>query len=142
VSSSWSAIGVPWSTIRATQFYDLIFKGVRKLDVLPVVPVPAGFVLQPVDSAEVAGRLAQLALAAPAGRVPDFAGPQVLSFADLQRAYGVAAGRPRPVVSLWLPGLAKIRAGAMLPADPETQYGNRTWADFLNDQLRGSRTVP
>jgi uncharacterized protein YbjT (DUF2867 family) len=110
--------------------------------VLPVVPVPAGFVLQPVDSAEVAGRLAQLALAAPAGRVPDFAGPQVLSFADLQRAYGVAAGRPRPVVSLWLPGLAKIRAGAMLPADPETQYGNRTWADFLNDQLRGSRTVP
>jgi hypothetical protein len=30
--------------------------------------------------------------------------------------------------------MAKIRAGAMLPADPETQHGNRTWADFLNDQ--------
>lgn len=58
----------------------------------------------------------------------------MLSFADLQRAYGVAIGRPRAVVSLWLRGMAKIRAGAMLPADPETQHGNRTWADFLNDQ--------
>jgi uncharacterized protein YbjT (DUF2867 family) len=133
--------GVPWTTIRATQFYDMIFKGVRKLGVLPVAPVPAGFVLQPVDSDEVAAILVRLALAAPAGRVPDFAGPQVLSFTDLQRTYGVAIGRSRPVVSVWLPGLSKIRAGALLPADRETQRGTRTWADFLKDQLRDSRTV-
>src|ERR1700733_3247306 len=75
--------GLPWTTLRATQFYDLILKGARPLGKLPVVPVPSGFVTQPVDSGEVADRLAELALAEPSGRVPDMAGPQVLAFAEV-----------------------------------------------------------
>ena len=77
--------GLPWTTLRATQFYDLILNGTQKLARLPMVPVPAGFPTQPVDAGEVAARLAELTLWEPAGRVPDMAGPQVLSFADLVR---------------------------------------------------------
>ncbi len=128
--------GLPWTTLRVTQFYDLIFKGARALARLPVVPVPAGFVIQPVDSGEVAARLADLALGEPAGRVPDMGGPQVISFAGLLRAYLRARRRRRPVVPVWMPGIRAVRAGALLvPPDqavaPEYAAGRRTWEDFL-----------
>jgi uncharacterized protein YbjT (DUF2867 family) len=54
--------GLPWTTIRATQFHDLIFMVVEKLAMLPLVPVLSGVAFQPVDSDEVAARLVELAL--------------------------------------------------------------------------------
>ena len=128
--------GLPWTTLRATQFYELIAKGASRLAKLPVIPVPAGFVVQPVDSGEVAARLAELALEEPRGRVPDMAGPQILSFADLIRTYLKATGRrPRPVVPLWTPGIGPIRAGAMYPQQgAEATLGRRTWPDFLAEK--------
>lgn len=51
--------------LRATQFYDLILTGAEQAAKLPV-PVPAGFRVQPIDPDEVAARLVQLALGAPA----------------------------------------------------------------------------
>jgi uncharacterized protein YbjT (DUF2867 family) len=125
--------GLPWTTLRATQFYELIARGAARLAKLPVIPVPAGFVVQPVDSGEVAVRLAELALSEPRGRVPDMAGPRILSFADLIRTYLSATGRrPRPVVPVWTPGIGPIRAGAMYPQQgAEVILGRRTWPDFL-----------
>jgi len=35
--------GLPWTTLRATQFYELIRSGAQRLAKLPVIPVPAGF---------------------------------------------------------------------------------------------------
>ena len=128
--------GLPWTTQRATQFYDLILKGARPLGKLPVVPVPSGFVTQPVDSGEVADRLAELALGEPSGRVPDMAGPQVLAFAEVIRTYLRATGRrPRPLVPVWIPGIRAVRAGALYP-DPLSQptLGRRTWREFLADK--------
>jgi uncharacterized protein YbjT (DUF2867 family) len=132
--------GLPWTMLRATQFYDLIYKGARALARLPVVPVPAGFVIQPVDSGEVAARLADLALGEPAGRVPDMGGPQVISFAGLLRAYLRASHRRRPVMPVWMPGIRAVRAGALLvppeqAAAPGYAAGQRTWDEFLADKL-------
>ena len=128
--------GLPWTTLRATQFFDLILNGTRKLARLPLVPVPAGFPTQPVDAGEVAARLAELALGEPAGRVPDMAGPQVLSFAALVHGYLRAAGRSRPVLPVWLPGLRRIRDGALIPEpSAEALIGTRTWAEFLAGRL-------
>ncbi|HTZ22747.1 MAG TPA: NAD(P)H-binding protein [Streptosporangiaceae bacterium] len=128
--------GLPWTTLRATQFYDLILNGTRKLARLPVVPVPAGFPTQPVDAGEVAARLAELTLGEPAGRVPDMAGPQVLGFADLVCGYLRATRHRRPVMPVWLPGLRRIRDGALLPEpSAETLIGTRTWEGFLADRL-------
>src|SRR5947207_15635818 len=122
--------GLPWTILRATQFYDLIRKGARQLAKLPVVPVPAGFVVQPVDPGDVAARLAELALSEPAGRVPDMGGPQVYSYAELVRSYLRATGRRRWVVPVRLPGIRAIRAGALLP-EPDAAAGRRTWEEFL-----------
>jgi uncharacterized protein YbjT (DUF2867 family) len=123
--------GVPWTTLRATQFHDLIFMTVQQMARLPVVPVPAGFRFQPVDAEEVAARLVDLALGRPAGLVPDMAGPRVYEMAELVRGYLRARDMHRPIVPLWLPGKAAraFRAGANLA--PDRAVGRRTWEDFL-----------
>jgi len=69
--------GLPWTTLRATQFHDAMLAVVRQLAKLPVIPVSAGFRFQPVDAAEVAARLVELALGKPSGLVPDLAGPRI-----------------------------------------------------------------
>jgi uncharacterized protein YbjT (DUF2867 family) len=63
--------GLPWTTLRATQFHDLILMTVRQMARLPVIPVPARFRFQPIDAGEVAARLVELALGGPAGLVPE-----------------------------------------------------------------------
>jgi len=129
--------GLPWTTLRATQFYQSYLKVARQLARLPVVPVAAGVRFQPIDAGEVAARLAELALGPPAGLVPDLAGPRVYPMADLVRGYLRASGRRRPILPLPLPGKAAraIRSGANLA--PDRAVGHLTWEEFLADQLAG-----
>lgn len=128
--------GLPWTTLRATQFHELTLTTVQALAKLPVAPVAAGFRFQPVDGAEVAERLAELALGEPGGLVPDLGGPAAYGMDELVRSYLHAAGRRRPVLRLRLPGraAAAIRAGANL--NPDRAVGVRTWADFLAEHVR------
>jgi uncharacterized protein YbjT (DUF2867 family) len=128
--------GLPWTTLRATQFHDLSLMVAEQMAKLPVIPVPAGVRFQPVDTDEVAARLVELALGAPAGLVPDMGGPQVSSMADLLRGYLRASGKRRPLVPVWLPGGAAraVRAGANLA--PGHAVGHRTWEEFLADRVR------
>jgi uncharacterized protein YbjT (DUF2867 family) len=133
--------GVPWTTLRTTQFHDLVLMVVRQLAKLPVVPVPAGFRFQPVDTGEVAERLVALALGEPAALVPDLGGPRAYPLADLVRGYLRASRRRRPIVPLRLPGRAAraFRAGANLTLDHAT--GRRSWEQFLADEVAGARTL-
>jgi uncharacterized protein YbjT (DUF2867 family) len=127
--------GVGWTTLRATQFHDLTLLTVRGLARLPVVPVPAGWRLQPVDPGEVATRLAELALDPPAGLVPAIGGPRIYELAELVRGYLRATGRQRPILPVPLPGRAAraYRAGVNLA--PDRAVGRRSWEDFLADRL-------
>jgi hypothetical protein len=95
-----------------------------------VVPVPAGFIVQPVDPRDVAARLVELALGEPAGRAPDMAGPQVSNWTDLIRGYLKATHRRRRVLPVRIPGTRAVRNGALLPP-PGHSVGPRTWDQFL-----------
>jgi uncharacterized protein YbjT (DUF2867 family) len=130
--------GLPWTTLRATQFHDLVLTMVRGAARLPVVPAPAGFRFQPVDAGEVAARLVELALADPAGLVPDIAGPRVYGMDELVRGYLRATRRRRLLVPVTIPGRAAraIREGANLA--PERAVGHRTWEDFLAERVGGA----
>lgn len=123
--------GVPWTTLRATQFHDLMLTTAQQVARLPVIPVPSGFRVQPIDADEVAARLVELALAPPAGLVPDVAGPRVYGMGDLFRSYLRARGKHRPLLPVWLPGKAAraFRHGANLA--PDRAVGRLTWEDFL-----------
>src|SRR6266536_1036970 len=123
--------GLPWTTLRATQFHDAILMTARQMARLPVIPAPAGIRFQPVDAGEVADRLVELALGTPAGLVPDIAGPRVYEMAALLRGYLQACRKHRPIVPVRFPGKAAraVRAGVNLA--PDRAVGRRTWEDFL-----------
>jgi uncharacterized protein YbjT (DUF2867 family) len=129
---------LPWTTLRATQFHDLILMVARQMAKLPVIPVAAGFRFQPVDAGEVADRLVELALGTPAGLVPDIAGPKVYGMDELFRRYLQARRMHRPIVPVRLPGRAAraVRAGANLA--PDRAVGRRTWEEFLAERVSPS----
>ncbi|MBO0687225.1 MAG: NAD-dependent epimerase/dehydratase family protein, partial [Candidatus Dormibacteraeota bacterium] len=133
--------GLPWTILRATQFYDYMLTNLRRLAKLPVVPVPSGFQVKPVDPEEVAAKLAELALGEPAGRVPEMAGPVVSSWADLLRDYVRASGKRRWVVPVPIPGTGAVRRGGLLPG-PDHTAGTRTWQQFLAEALRQPQAKP
>jgi uncharacterized protein YbjT (DUF2867 family) len=91
------AAPVPHTILRATQFYDLVLMAMRFLDRLPLMVVPRGFLGQPIDAGEVAGRLVELALSGPAGRAPDIGGPEVRTLADAARGYLQSKGSGRRI---------------------------------------------
>jgi uncharacterized protein YbjT (DUF2867 family) len=127
--------GLPWTTLRATQFHELFLMVAQQMAKLPLMPVPAGFRFQPVDAGEVAAQLVELALGQPAGLVPDMGGPRVYGTADLLRGYLRARGKKRMMVPVRLPGKAAraFRAGANLA--PERAVGRRTWEEFLAERV-------
>ena len=132
--------GLPWTTLRATQFHALILTLIQGMAKLPLIPVPAGFRFQPVDAGEVATRLVELALGKPSGLVPEIAGPRVYDMTELIRSYLTATGRHRLLMPVGLPGAAAraLRSGANLA--PERAVGRRTWEDFLAERLGSDRS--
>jgi uncharacterized protein YbjT (DUF2867 family) len=123
--------GVPWTVLRAAQLHDFVLPVVKGMARLPVTPAPRGLRFEPVDRDEVAARLAELTLAAPAGRVSDLAGPEVLDLGELVAAFRGPLPRRR-ALRFGLPGAVgrAYVAGENL-AGPDAQRGIRTWAEFL-----------
>lgn len=144
--------GLPWTILRATQFYDVVLTGARRSARFPLIPAMSGFLIQPIDADEVAARLVELVLGDPAGRVADIGGPEVLSAASLIRVYLRATKRRRLVLPIWFPGTAKIRAGGLLVRSRKGGGGGdvtethedaeveppkqRTWAEFIQASLQ------
>ncbi|MGY1945212.1 SDR family oxidoreductase [Nocardia asiatica] len=127
-----AASGIPWTTLRAAQFHDFVPKLVDAMLKSPVLPVLGGARLQPVDVREVAARLVELTLGAPAGRVPDLVGPEVFGMRDMVRDYLTTLGKRRALLTVPVPGKAGrvYRAGENLVTDG-AEVGELTWADYL-----------
>ena len=116
--------------LRATQFHEFVLRMIQFLDHLPVMMMPKGFLLQPIDIGEVADRLVELAPSGPVGLAPDIGGPEVRTAAEFARAYLEAAGRSRRVVEVPVPG--KWRA----PGARERKYPpSQVWQDHLGGVL-------
>jgi uncharacterized protein YbjT (DUF2867 family) len=130
--------GVPWTTLRAAQFHDLVFAFARGVAKSPIVPLP-GMRWQPVEASEVADRLAELALGDPAGAVPDLAGPEVNEVKDMIRGYLRATGKHRLTLPVRMPG----KAGRAYRNDENLNLGadrgTRTWAEYLAEKIRSGQ---
>jgi uncharacterized protein YbjT (DUF2867 family) len=136
---SLAASGVPFTVLRAAQFHDFVWGMFGGMVRMPVVPAPGGIRLEPVAVAEVAERLAELVDGAPAGRVADLAGPEVLDAPALLRGIAAVRRARRPFVPLRVPGAVgrAYREGDNL-AGPGVVRGHGTWAEYLE----GRMTVP
>jgi uncharacterized protein YbjT (DUF2867 family) len=121
--------GLPWSILRATQFFPFL---ARRLIALPLGMVaPRGFPVQPVATEEVAGRLVRAVVEGPGGRLPDLGGPEIREVADFARSLRAARHLRRPILRPWLPGklAAAVRAGGL--TTPGGERGTRTWEEWL-----------
>ena len=127
--------GVPWTTLRAAQFHEFVLAYAEAAARMPVIPVFAGARFQPVDAAEVAARLVELALGEPAGLVPDHSGPRTYPLDEMVRGYLRATRRRRLLLPVRAPGRAAraFREGANLA--PDRAVGVRTWEEFLADRF-------
>ncbi|MFN2495333.1 MAG: SDR family oxidoreductase [Pseudonocardiaceae bacterium] len=129
--------GLAWTIQRATQFHDLIFLLLAAAARLPVMVLPAGVRVQPVDAGEVATRLVELAGMPPAGRAADLGGPQIRTFRELALTYLRASGKRRLLLPVRLPGAVfrGYRQGGHLT--PEHAEGRRTFEEYLVAKLAG-----
>jgi len=118
--------GAGWSTLRATQFHELldaalgarVFIRTRHLSI------------QPVDVGDVARRLVEIAAGPPLGLAPDFGGPEVLSMRELAESRRAATGRRTRLLLVPAIGfLADFDAGRHLT--PDHRAGTRTWRQWL-----------
>lgn len=106
--------GVPYTIVRATQFFEFLGSMVPPAGSDEPLTLPAGLV-QPITSDEVADAMVDAAFAEPENGVIEIAGPTAFSLADLVSRYLVATNDTRPV-----------------RADPEALYfGARLGPDSL-----------
>ena len=121
---------LPWTILRATQFHQLLDLAFGYASRVGLRPTGAGK-LQPIDPRVVAERLADAALAPPAGRLPDVAGPRIATISELSDAWARARGRRR--VPLRIPTIG--RAGKGLAAGglcaPDRAAGGEDFEEWL-----------
>ena len=90
--------GLPYSIVRATQFYEFIGAIAQSGADGDVIRVPdAAF--QPMAAADVSTAVADVAAGAPINGILDIAGPERLGMADFVRQHLAAAGDRRDVIA-------------------------------------------
>lgn len=131
-----SESGVPSTILRVAQLQSLLIPAIEKMSRMPVALAPRDLRLEPVDGDAVAARLAELALAAPAGRATDLAGPEVLQFSDLVTQFDQLRGRSRRLLRFPLPGGVgrAYRDGANL-AEAAVDRRGSTWREAVARHL-------
>ena len=125
-----SSSRIPWSIARATQFHWLQDRLFGSMARLPVVPLPSNLPMEPVDTTDFADYVVQCVRSGPGGRLADFGGPEVLTFAE---GFDQWQQIRRQVRTLPFPLPQAIRNGAasMFLTGAGSRRGIVTWSDWL-----------
>ncbi|MEU6207348.1 SDR family oxidoreductase [Micromonospora musae] len=128
---------VPGTVLRSTQFHE--FAAQRIAPRGPIAAVPQ-LLSQPIAAREVAQCLVDLAVAEPAGLMPDLAGPQQLRMPEMARRLLRARGSRRVVLPVRLPGAVgrAMAEGALLPTGAGPR-GTQTFDQWLASPVAQSR---
>jgi len=123
---------VPWSILRATQFYTLMETYLGTFCKLPrLAAVPFGWQFQPVDARDVAARLTDVTTGEPAGMLPDFGGPEIRTLKSLADSWLKARPLNKRLVNLNVPlrFSAQFAQGKLLA--PKHKDGRITFEQYL-----------
>jgi uncharacterized protein YbjT (DUF2867 family) len=119
--------GGNWTIQRATQFHDLVDRFLG----MPVFVKTPHLRFQPIATADVSVRLAELVAAGPSGHAPDMGGPEILSIDELSRIRAKITGRRARLLPLPVVGFVKaFDQGAHLA--PDHKVGTQTWEQWLS----------
>jgi uncharacterized protein YbjT (DUF2867 family) len=126
-----TASGLPVTLLRSTQFHGFVDHLFQTLRRGPLLPVPRGWQLAPVETAEVAAHITALAGGPPSDGVVEFGGPEDRSAAELARDWAARHAPGVRVIPLPVPGKlgAAFRDGAAVPTG--APRGRRTYAEHV-----------
>ena len=126
---------LPWSILRATQFHPLIETFLEAFSKLPfIATIPFKWQFQPVAPAEVAARLVEVVRNEPAGRLPDFGGPEVRNFWSLAESWLIARKLNKRRVNLPLPFKLSRQVAAGRLLCPDHLDGTITFEQYLQEK--------
>lgn len=127
---------VPYSimraTMRATQFHTFVDGLLSAAARFPLVMLlPTDFQVQSVAPSEVAARLVRALGEGPAGRLPDFGGPEVMTLGQAAEQWRQTRGRAKRMIHLPIPGrvAAGFRAGKNVVRSGD--HGTLRWLEWL-----------
>lgn len=130
-----SESGMPFTTLRATQFHDLVLNMIRSFEVKSgTILVPAGMKFQSIDVNEVALRLVELIEEQPSGLLADMGGPEVLTIEEMVKTWLDITGQKYSIKAEPIEGprYELFRSGVNLCSGHN--YGSITWQEFLVSQ--------
>ena len=128
--------GVPYTIVRATQFFEFLRAIADSATVAGVVRIPPA-TIQPMAAADVALAVTAAAIAPPVNNIVEVGGPQRIPFPQLLRDVLAADGDPRSVV-----GDAHARyfgtelADDSITTGPSAKLGAVTFAQWLEHNHR------
>lgn len=126
--------GIPWSLVRATQFFEFAsaIAGAATVDGVTRATTAA---IQPVASADVAALVAEVALADPLNAMVEIAGPEKMPIVELVKQYFAAAGEPKDVLADDAAGyFGKIIDDRSLTPDDGARISDKRFGDWLAAQ--------
>ncbi|MEP7105571.1 MAG: NAD(P)H-binding protein [Chloroflexota bacterium] len=125
------AAQVPWTIIRATQFFSFVDRLLKQAASRPVLVVPKGWKAQPVDAGEVSGKILESVLAGPREYLPDFGGPEVYTSEGLAAAWQAAHANHRPLLAVPWPTRLGRAFQKGLATCPDNRYGRITFTQWM-----------
>jgi uncharacterized protein YbjT (DUF2867 family) len=126
---------LPWSILRATQFHTLMETFLEAFSKLPfITTIPFKWQFQPVDASEVAARLLEVVKNEPAGRLPDFGGPEVRNLWSLADSWHFARKLKKRRVNLPLPFKFSRQFAAGRLLCPDHADGTITFERYLEEK--------
>jgi uncharacterized protein YbjT (DUF2867 family) len=131
--------GVPYSILRAAQFHhfvDLLLTQAARFPFL--LPIPSGFWVQSISTAEVAEALARLVASEPQGMAPDLAGPEAMTVRDAAAAWVDIRGLRKLLVPFPVPGSVGASLRARYNTAPDRPGGRQTWREWLQAKYSSS----
>lgn len=130
--------GIPWSLVRATQFFEFAsaIAGAATVDGVTRATTAA---IQPVASADVAAFVAEVALDAPLNAMVEIAGPEKMPVVELVTRYFASVGEPKNVLADDAAGyFGVIIDDRSLTPDEGARISDKRFGDWLDAQPKRS----
>jgi uncharacterized protein YbjT (DUF2867 family) len=130
--------GIPHTILRTTQFHSFVLAMLQPFaenKANGVVKIPKGMKFQSVDIKEVAQKLVELSLEEASGLLPEFGGPEILSFEKMSRIYLDIMKLKSIIEPADFEGVRYelFRTGVNLCRD--NLFGKVTWQEYLKDKF-------
>lgn len=127
--------GIPYTILRATQFYEFL-PAIADFSTVDGVVHAAAVPMQPLAAADVSAELAKVAEASPLNGVTEVAGPEKLTIAEFVRRALAAKKDPRKIVAD--PNAtyfgARVDDGSLTPGHPNPRIAATSYAQWQTAQ--------